>query len=52
MEGNIKGDYLRLNAKAVSRGQNEFISEFKMAVGDVNSIRGAGYGVHVHSSRI
>ena len=29
-----------VNTRAVSRGQNELIGKFKMAEGDVNSIRG------------
>ena len=28
------------NTRAVSRGQNEFLDEFKVAAGDVISIRG------------
>jgi len=40
MEGNLKGSYLRLITKAVSRGQNELIGKFKMAAGDVISIGG------------
>ena len=30
----------KVNTRAVSRGQNKLIGEFKMAVGDVNIIRG------------
>ena len=37
MEGNLKGNYLRLIP--VSRGQNELIGKFKMAAGDIISIR-------------
>ena len=29
-----------VNTRAVSRGQNEFVGKFKMAAGDVVSIRG------------
>ena len=29
-----------VNARAVSRGQNELVCKFKMAVGDMVSIRG------------
>ena len=36
MEGKLKGNYTR----AVSIGQNELIGKFKMAAGDVISIRG------------
>ena len=36
MEGNLKGDYLR----ALSRGQNELVCKFKMAVDDKVSIKG------------
>ena len=34
-----------------TRGQNELIADLKMAVGDVISIGGVGYEVHVHSNR-
>ena len=40
MEGNLKGDYLRLMPGLLSRGQNEFVCKFKMAVGDMVNIRG------------
>ena len=40
MEGNLKGDYLRLMPGTVSRGQNELVGKFKMVVGDMVSIRG------------
>jgi hypothetical protein len=39
MEGNLKGDYLRLKP-GLSRGQNELVGEFKMTAGDMVSIRG------------
>ena len=40
MDGNIKGNYLKLIRGAVSRGQNLLIGKFKMAAGDVISIMG------------
>ena len=46
IEGNLKGNYRdggkfkrklsKINTRAVSREQNELISKFKMAVGDLN----------------
>ena len=39
-----------IDTRAVCRGQNELIGEFKIAAGDVFSI-GVGYDVHVHSNR-
>ena len=39
MEGNLKGDYLNL-MPGLSRGQNELVCKFKMAAGDMVSIRG------------
>ena len=36
MEGNLK----EVNARAVSRGQNELVCKFKMVAGDKVSIRG------------
>ena len=36
LEGKLSGDYL----KAVSRGQSKLVGKFKMAAGDVISIRG------------
>jgi hypothetical protein len=47
MEGKLNGNYLRLipglclaevNTRAMFRGQNELIGEFKMVVGDLISI--------------
>ena len=40
--GKIKCKLSEVNTRAVSRGQNELIGKFKMAVGDVISIRGQG----------
>ena len=40
MEGNLNGNHLRVNNIAVSRAQNQLIGEFKVAAGDVISIRG------------
>ena len=40
MDGKLNGNYLSFNTRAVNRGQNELIGEFKMVVGDVSSIRG------------
>ena len=37
--GKIKWKLSEVNIRAVSRGQNELIGKFKMAVGDVISIR-------------
>ena len=34
MEGNLKRRLSEVNARAVSRGQNELVCKFKMAVGD------------------
>ena len=38
--GKIDWKSSEVNTRAVSRGQNKLIGEFKMAVGDVISIRG------------
>ena len=38
--GKFKRTLSQVNARAVSRGQNELIGKFKMAAGDVISIRG------------
>ena len=35
----------------MSGGQNELIGKFKIAAGDLISIRGVGYGAHVHSNK-
>ena len=40
MERKLKENYLRFILDILSRGQDEFIDKFKMAVGDVISIRG------------
>ena len=45
--GKFKGNYLML----MPRRQNELVGKFKMAASDLASVRGAGYGVHVHSNR-
>ena len=37
--GKFKWRLSEINARAVSRGQNELVSKFKMAVGDMASIR-------------
>jgi hypothetical protein len=39
MEENLKGDYLRL-MPGLYLGQNELVCKFKMAAGDMVSIRG------------
>ena len=39
-DGKIEWKLSEVNTRAVSRGQNELIGEFKMVVGDVISIRG------------
>ena len=39
MEGNLKGNYLRL-ITGLFRRQNELVGKFKMAAGDMDSIRG------------
>jgi hypothetical protein len=39
MERNLRR-LSEVNARAVSRGQNELVGKFKMAVGDMVSIRG------------
>ena len=44
--GKIEWKLSEVNTRAVSRGQNELIGEFKMAVGDMISIRRVGYEVH------
>ena len=49
MEGKFK--LSEVNARAVSRGQNELLGKFKRVAGDLVSIRGAGYGVHIHSNK-
>jgi hypothetical protein len=41
-----------VNTKAVSRGQNELISEIKMAMGDVIIVMGVGYEVHIQAKGI
>ena len=38
--GKIERKLSEVNTRAVSRGQNELIGEFKMVAGDVISIRG------------
>ena len=38
--GGIEGKLSEVNTRVVSRGKNEQIGEFKMAVGDVISIGG------------
>ena len=38
--GKFKRKLSEVNTRAVSRGQNELISKFKMAAGDVIGIRG------------
>ena len=38
--GKFKRKLSEIDTRAVSRGQNELIGKFKMAVGDVISIRG------------
>ena len=40
MEGNLKGDYLRLMPGLCLRGQNELVCNFKMSAGDMVSIWG------------
>ena len=40
-----------VNIRAVSRGQNELIKEFKILVGDAISLKVVGYEVHVYSNR-
>ena len=40
-----------VNTRALPRGQNKFTGEFKMAAGEVISIRGVSYGIHIHSNR-
>ena len=49
--GKIKWRLFEVNTRAVSRGLDKLIGKFKMAAGDVISIRGASYGEHVHSNR-
>ena len=39
-EGKIEWKSSEINTRAVSRGQNKLIGEFKMAAGDVINIRG------------
>ena len=48
--GKFKGNYLRL-MPGLCLEDNELVGKFKMAMGDMVSIRGQGYGVHVHSNR-
>ena len=38
--GKFKWKLYEVNTRAVSRGQNELVGKFKMAVGDMVSIRG------------
>ena len=40
MEGTIEWKLSEVNTRAVSRGQNQLIGDFKVAVRDVISIRG------------
>ena len=40
IEGNLKGNYMRLRPGLCLRGENELIGKFMMAAGDVISIRG------------
>ena len=49
--GKFKRRLSEVNARAMSKGQNELVCKFKMAAGDMVSIRGTGYGVHVHFNR-
>ena len=39
MEGKFKRTLSEVNTRAVSRGQNELVGKFKMAAGDMVSIR-------------
>ena len=51
-EGKIKRKLSEGNTRAVSRGQNDLIGKFKMAVGDVINIRGqVMVYTYVHSNR-
>ena len=49
--GKFKRKLSEVNARAGSRRQNELVGKFKMATGDMVSVRRAGYGVHVHSNK-
>ena len=40
MEGKFKRRLSEVNARAVSRGQNELVCKFKMVAGDMVNIRG------------
>ena len=42
MAGKFKRKLSDVNTRAVSRRQNELVGKFKMAVGDMVSIRGQG----------
>ena len=44
--GKIKWKLSEVNTRAVSREQNELIGKFKMAAGDVISIRGRLWSTH------
>ena len=49
--GKIKWRFSGVNVRAVSRGQDKLVGKFKMAAGDMMSIRGQVLGAHVHSKR-
>ena len=54
--GKFKSRLSEVNARAVSRGQNELVGKFKMGAGDMVSVSGpadeghsAGYFIYFHS---
>ena len=49
--GKIKWKLSEINTKATSRGQNELIGKFKMATGDLFSIRGQVMEHNIHFNR-
>ena len=49
--GKIKWKLSEVYTKTMSRGQNELVGNFKMAAGNVISIWGVDYEVHIHFNR-
>ena len=50
--GKIEWKSSEVNTRAVSREQNELIGEFKMAEGDVISIRGSLWSAHTFEQEL
>jgi len=50
--GKFKRRLSEVNARAVSRGQNELVCKFKMAAGDMVSIRGRLWSTHTFQQEL